>query len=138
MMKIPESIRINGVEYTIRNTENLNDGRQMLDGRITYGDSLIQIKADQGHQHKCIILWHEIVHGILYHAGVELDDDTEEKIAEALGFGLYQVLQDNGKRLFDIAGKKKNAGEDDDGHEKFDGGMGRTKTRSEAVHSGCA
>lgn len=101
-MKIPEKIRIGGVEYAVTDVENLNDGMRMLYGDVTWEDSTIRLKSDQGHQYKCITLWHEIVHALIHHGQVNLDDDVEEKVAEVLGFGLYQVLQDNGKRLFDI------------------------------------
>lgn len=101
-MKIPTAIRIGGVEYIVADADTLNNGVNLLNGHITYGTSTIQLNANQTHQHKCIALWHEIVHAMIYHACLELDDGTEEKIAEVLGFSLYQVLQDNGKRLFDL------------------------------------
>lgn len=101
-MKIPEQIRINGVFHAVTNADALNDGIQMLYGNVTWEDSKIRLKSDQGHQHKCITLWHEIVHALIHHACLNVDDDIEEKIAEALGYGIYQVLQDNGGRMFDL------------------------------------
>lgn len=101
-MKIPESVRIGGVEYTISFEEHLNDKTHLCYGCISYEDSEIKLSSDRGtgHEFRCITLWHEILHGICEHAGLEIED--EEKIVEVLSRGVYQVLQDNGRRLFDI------------------------------------
>ena len=45
-------------------------------------------------------LWHEILHGIREHANMQIEN--EEAIVEMFSKGIYQVLQDNGRRLFDI------------------------------------
>jgi len=45
-------------------------------------------------------LWHEILHGIREHAGLEIEN--EEEIVEMFSKGIYQVLQDNGNLLFDL------------------------------------
>lgn len=45
---------------------------------------------------------HEILHGIQNHSGIELPKDKEEQIIDMFARGIYQVLQDNGNRLFDI------------------------------------
>lgn len=105
-MIVPKSIRINGVEYTINDVENLNDGAHVLYGNVTWEDSTIRLKSDQGHQHKCITLWHEILHALIHHGTLTLDDDVEESICETLGYGIYQVLQDNARRLFDITAEQ--------------------------------
>ena len=101
-MKIPNSIRIGGVEYAvIDNHPSLNDGINMLRGQIDYCESTIKI-SDQvtGHEPKCVTLWHEILHGIREHTGLEIQN--EEAVVEMFARGIYQVLQDNGRRLFDI------------------------------------
>ncbi len=101
-MKIPESVRIGGVEYeVIDNVSGLNDGQNVLAGEINYNDSVIRLnEVVAGHQMKCITLWHEILHGIRNHAGIEIED--EETVVELFARGIYQVLQDNGARLFDL------------------------------------
>ncbi len=43
------------------------------------------------------------MHGIREHAGIEIAN--EEAVVDMSAKGIYQVLQDNGKRLFDIAEK---------------------------------
>ena len=101
-MKIPEHVRIGGVEYeVIDNVAGLNDGQNVLAGEINYNDSVIRLnEVVAGHQMKCITLWHEILHGIRNHAGIEIAD--EETVVELFARGIYQVLQDNGARLFDL------------------------------------
>jgi hypothetical protein len=101
-MKIPESVRIGGVEYQILDDQvSLNDGQNLLYGQINYHDSTIKLSdIAQGHQMKCITLWHEILHGIRNHAGIEIED--EENVVDMFARGIYQVLQDNGGRFFDL------------------------------------
>jgi hypothetical protein len=102
-MKIPEYIRIGGVDYAVIETPGLNNGTQVCYGHIDFEKSLIEFNPERGtsHQFKGQILWHEILHGIAHHANLEFKDD-EEQIIDTLAKGIYQVLQDNGKRLFDI------------------------------------
>ena len=101
-MKIPESVRIGGVEYAIEHQPDVNDGERVCYGKINYEDNIIQLSTTRGlgYQFKCITLLHEILHGIQNHAGIEIQN--EEAVVDMFAKGIYQVLQDNGKRLFDI------------------------------------
>lgn len=102
-MKIPDSVRIGGVEYPIVYKENLNDGSRMLYGQISYDDCEICMSAENGtsHQFRCLTLWHEILHGLRNNNGMEIEN--EEAVVEMFAKGIYQVLQDNASRFFDIA-----------------------------------
>ena len=101
-MKIPESVRIGGVEYEILYVPNLNDGVNVAYGHIDFDDCLIELSDTYGtsHQKRCQTLWHEILHGIRNHAGLAIEN--EEEVVEMFAKGIYQVLQDNGARLFDL------------------------------------
>lgn len=101
-MKIPDSIRIAGVEYKIIYVSDLNNGVNLAYGHIDYDNSVIMLSSTIGteHQKRCCIMWHEIIHGIIEASGLEIDD--EEKVVDAIARGIYQVLQDNGARLFDL------------------------------------
>lgn len=103
-MKIPESIRIGGVEYRIGYVSNLRNENQIAYGHISFDDCCIELSATDGtgHEKRCIILWHEILHGIMESSNMELDIETEERVCNVLSRGIYQVLQDNGGRLFDL------------------------------------
>lgn len=105
-MKIPESVRIAGVEFTVEIVPNLMNGATAAYGHIDFENSRIELSGAFGteHQKRCQILWHEILHGIVENSGMVLDD--EEKVVETFARGIYQVLQDNGKRFFDIEEKK--------------------------------
>ncbi len=100
-MKIPKLIRIGGIDYEIRDVDNLNDGMNDYYGQISFEDSVIELNAQkQSHQRRCVTLWHEILHGIAEHAS--LDIENEEQVIDVLAKGIYQVLQDNSRALFDI------------------------------------
>ena len=101
-MKIPESVRIAGVEYRVQIVPNLNNGTNLAYGHIDFENSVIDLSdtIGLGHQHRCITLLHEILHGIRENNGMEIED--EEAIVDMFAKGIYQVLQDNGARLFDL------------------------------------
>lgn len=100
-MKLPESVRIGGVEFAVVRENRLNNGQQMLAGEFRPMDCQIAIATDCDHQYQCLSLWHEIMHGIENQAQLELGEE-QERIIEAFAKGVYQVLQDNGQRLFDL------------------------------------
>ena len=116
-MKIPSSIRINGIEYTVEEVDHLNNGVNLAYGYINHETHQILISEEKniGHQKKCLVLLHEIMHGIAEAHHLDLGDN-EEKIVDTFARGIYQVLQDNGQRLFNIkedndvhrSGKRKN------------------------------
>lgn len=101
-MKIPKSVRIGGVEYEVQYEPNLRLDNKLCYGAINYDNSVITLSETDGtgHQMRCITLLHEILHGIRNHAGIEIDD--EETVVDMFARGMYQVLQDNGGRLFDL------------------------------------
>ena len=101
-MKIPEFVHIGGVEYKVtRDQPFLNDGTNLLYGQINYNETTIELSnVANSHQMKCITLWHEILHGIRNHTGLEIEN--EEEIVDMFARGIYQVLQDNGARFFDL------------------------------------
>lgn len=110
-MKIPGSIRIAGVEYEVVLVPNLMNGAVAAYGHIDFENSRIALSDTFGteHQKRCLILWHEILHGIREANGMEIDN--EEQIVEMFAKGIYQVLQDNGARLFDLCNAKEEGSE---------------------------
>ena len=104
-MKIPEKVRIGGREYAVKETENLNDGVNMAYGHIDYEQGVIRITKGLGHDKKCITLWHEMLHGISEHFGLKIED--EEEVVTVFAKGVYQLLADNGEKLYDIISEEK-------------------------------
>ena len=100
-MKIPNSIRIGGVEHKIIFESRMNDGRNLLAGQIRHMDCTIAIAEECSHEYACLTLWHEIMHGIEEQMQLDLGE-ARERIIEAFARGVYQVLQDNGERLYKI------------------------------------
>lgn len=101
-MNIPESIRIGGVEYAVTREPFLSlDGRELC-GMIDYQQGVIALSDNvaMSHDKECLTLWHEIFHGIAHHFDLDLED--EENVVELFARGVYQVLQDNSGRLFNL------------------------------------
>ena len=95
-MIIPDKVRISGIDYTVEHKDDLNDGEKVLYGQVDYGKSTIHLNsANQNHQFECVTLWHEILHAISTHTGLELGGGEAEKIIDIFAHGIYQVLQDN-------------------------------------------
>ena len=103
-MKIPESVRIGGVEYAVNFVDHLSHGATLAYGHISWDDSVIELSGTVGtsHQKRCTTLWHEIIHGIVEHANIDITNSDEEAIVDTIAKGVYQVLQDNGARFFDL------------------------------------
>lgn len=96
-MKIPDKVRIGGVDYAIVYEDTVRNAATLLYGEINYNNSVIRLsRTDASGFHKqCITLWHEIIHGVVEHLGIDLEHSTEEQIVTALAKGVYQVMQDN-------------------------------------------
>ena len=123
-MKIPDNVRINGVDYAVKWVKDLNDGAIMLHGLFDSCNSTISLNPkSQEYQQQCITFLHELFHAVIYSYQINLVSEAkeviipkeEEKLVELLARGFYQVIQDNGKNLFsDIcdASEKQGKGEE--------------------------
>lgn len=88
------TIKIGPLTYQVKEVEDLRgDAGQSLFGSVSYGAQVIKIDSGACADRKQAILWHEVLHAILDHAG-QGDAVTEEAIV-ALGFGIAQVLAEN-------------------------------------------
>ena len=108
-MKIPEKVRLNGIDYEVSFQHDLNENGLMLDGFIHHNYSIIKLNTQtQGYQMQCITFLHEICHYILhsYDCGGLGENKRipkdEETLCEMFARGFYQFLQDNGSSLFDL------------------------------------
>lgn len=91
------TISISGHDYTLRYVKDLKKGDQALYGWYRPDEAEILIEPSQPERSKQNTLIHEVVHGILEHAGWSGRDD-EERIANTLAYGL-QSVRINGKPL---------------------------------------
>lgn len=104
-MKIPNEIRIGGVDVKVSVEESVMHEHVEAYGVADCSNSTIKLCGNnQDHQHMCIALLHEIGHIIADQFYLELED-KEERIVDAFAHGIYQVLQDNDRKLFDIVPK---------------------------------
>lgn len=90
---LPNKVKISGIDYDVQITEHQTTDEGVLLGQISYSEAVIYINEEQNDQLKAATLLHEIVHGILYHMGSEMNDD--EKFVEGFSSGLHQVFKDN-------------------------------------------
>lgn len=74
MMKIPETVRIQGIDYRVSHEDVVTDGIHVLMGEIRYPEAEIALSdtACPDHQVQCLTLWHEILHGIRCASGMEI------------------------------------------------------------------
>lgn len=92
MANLPETIRIGGIDYTVSEHKDLRDGDTWLNGHIIYDQCQIRVDSELADYRKFVTIWHEVLHGLLEHAGM---GDHDEKLIIALGYGITQVLRDN-------------------------------------------
>lgn len=100
-MKIPNKIKINGVDFSIECVKDLNDEGKFLSANICYSKCKIKLCKGNDPQFLKICLWHEILHALIESTKIDLGSD-EEKIIDILAYGINQVIQDNKNNLFDI------------------------------------
>lgn len=94
-MKIPDKVRIGGVDYTVIMEERIIDAEgRALRGQIDYNAAKIKLEPNvQDEQGKKQTLMHEIMHGIAKHFGLSILDD--EDVIDKLATGMYMVISDN-------------------------------------------
>lgn len=95
-MQIPKRVRIGGIDYTIKHVPRLvSDDGDLCNGLFDSNRSVIELNSEnelsQGRIEQVLI--HEILHGIVFTTGLNLED--EEITVNVLAKGLYQVIKDN-------------------------------------------
>ncbi|HNP70952.1 MAG TPA: hypothetical protein PKK15_07590 [Kouleothrix sp.] len=85
-------IRMGVLDYTVRVERDVRSSDDAkLYGEIRYGAGTIRVDADITPAFQAVVLWHELVHGLLEQAGQEQSEATCNSIA----FGVVQLLRDN-------------------------------------------
>jgi len=90
-----EQVYISPYLYAVEYVKKLvgEDGGNLY-GQITYADAMIRIDIQHDPQRQGAALIHEVLHGILEHAGL---DETDEQVVIVLGNGLFDFLRKNPK-----------------------------------------
>lgn len=91
-------IKIGPLFYTVSECEYLGK----FVGDISDNDCTINILKNLPKQVKDVTILHEVLHGILFQAGIK----HNEQIIEALSHGVYAFLRDNPKLIKSFSERK--------------------------------
>ena len=87
-----QTVRIGIRDYDITTVAGLRGHDDTpLYGVINFGQGTIRLEQDLRPDYSPVVLWHEIVHGILETSGQE----QSERICDAMAYGIVQILRDN-------------------------------------------
>ncbi len=86
-------IRLCGIDYEILYpiVPFFNDQGKELVGQIDYGRTEILVAAMLSSQARQQTVFHEVVHAMFHHAGIEVD----EKIIDVMAYGLMDLARNN-------------------------------------------
>ena len=88
-----DKVKIGAQVFEIKRECKLKGSKgEDLSGHIKYGSSEILLDNELDAYSTRQVLWHEVLHGILTHAGISGED---EKLVDLLSYGIIQVLEDN-------------------------------------------
>lgn len=92
---LPKKIKVGWRNYAVKEIENLTEGEEKLNGIITYQDQQIRIEKELPLRNKWVTLIHELLHGIDYITGQDMDEGKIQAMAEAV----MSMLCDNKELL---------------------------------------
>jgi hypothetical protein len=97
-MFITDKVKIGCYEYEVTQQSEplILDAHEMC-GVISYENNTIRLNNKRSAQRIEQTFWHEVIHGICYDRGLEINDD--ENVVEELAKGFYQFIKDN-KQIF--------------------------------------
>jgi hypothetical protein len=90
-MGIPDKVNVNGVEYKIKETDDLNSPLGDNWGLTEYKSHTIYLRKEICDLEKLCVLWHECIHIVNDNFKIGLDETNVARFEH----GLFQVLQDN-------------------------------------------
>jgi len=91
-------LKIGAVKFEVIEVDGLKDGKVELNGHIVYSDQKISVEKKLKPDPKKITILHEIIHGIIDHAG----GVQNERQVEMMANGLHQVFMENKKEMKEI------------------------------------
>ncbi|WP_214464547.1 ImmA/IrrE family metallo-endopeptidase [Levilactobacillus brevis] len=93
-MKVPNKVKILGIEYHVELQEVPMDSGQFVWGYTDYAQTKIVLCSTLSEEKRVQTLFHELVHVMLHEVGND-DQCNDESLVNPLGNVLYQVLKDN-------------------------------------------
>lgn len=95
-LDIKKTIKIGYKKYILEVNDKVWNRQTESYGQFLSKEGIIAISSEEEGISQANTLIHEILHGIVYQWGLELDLDTkEEKVVNALSNGLSTVFMDN-------------------------------------------
>lgn len=87
-------VQIGPIRYRVEHTYPLiaRDG-ELLYGEIAYEEAVIRVSSRAADSLVPVILWHEILHGMITQAGLKVEN--EEQVCEALSHMLADFMERN-------------------------------------------
>ncbi len=87
------TIQLGPLPYAVVEVERLYSAdHKPLMGEIDYSQCCISLAAEQAGVMKPITLWHELIHGMLFGAGLTNHD---EQVIDAVAHGIVDALRQN-------------------------------------------
>ena len=90
-----KKIKIGYKKYQIEELNSLLAKANEIHGQFLANDGVIALSSEEDSISHINTLIHEILHGIVYQWGLELNDKEEEKICNTIANGLTTVFVDN-------------------------------------------
>jgi len=90
-----KEIKIGYRNYKIKNLDSIVSKCNEINGQFLSSDGIIALSSEEDSISHTNTLIHEILHGIVYQWGIDIDEKEEEKICNTIANGLTTVLVDN-------------------------------------------
>ena len=90
-----KEIKIGYRNYKIKNLDSIVSKCNEINGQFLASDGVIALSSEEDSISHTNTLIHEILHGIVYQWGIDIDEKEEEKICNTIENGLTTVLVDN-------------------------------------------
>lgn len=88
------TVKIGSTKVEIALLPALREGGDDCLGLWKYNDARIELLETMHPQRTYDVLWHEMVHALLHHAGYETETHNEQMV-DVIGHGVAQILRDN-------------------------------------------
>ena len=85
-------VKVGAIAYAVIQDGTLDDVG--LHGRTSFAKAQISIASGMNDAYSQHVLWHELVHVIMTHAGIP-NEQQSESLIDTIAFGVLQVLVDN-------------------------------------------